>query len=234
MTSALSDLKETIAMLRIPALVILSAVASHPLSAQTPAEWRGAYLGLQAGASGTDIGYSFVSEGVPSTFDHHDTATPYGGHAGLLIPYRRFVFGSELAYLRPQFSHEGIDTQLKLLPTRSAEIDHMLLVTGRAGVPLGPVFPYVKTGFALMHMKLGGYNPSTDGRATVGEWQPGLAWGAGFDWKLSPSLSVGFDWTRIGVDFTGEIGSPTNQSKFWKDLHGEVDLFMGRLNLHLR
>jgi len=177
-------------------LIVSEPVPSTVLSSGT--DWSGLYIGAHVGYGWGDWDYSGVTGADPFTFEGVE---PEGAIGGVQIGYNwqvdNVVFG-----LQADLTLAGIEVEN---PPGSGEFDSLDAygtLSGRVGLALGSVLPYVKLG-GLVGTATGSYDGQTDNAAVYG-W---LA-GAGLEVAVTDQISAFVEYDYIGIkgdtfEFTG-------------------------------
>ena len=226
-------------------LPVVQPSAPSPIFAASVYDWKGFYLGANAGGGWADRCWDVISTLaagpiVPSAPDGCHQAT--GFTAGAQVGYRwqsgAWVFGLEAqgngARIRGQNVSLFFPSPLPFV--NRTTIDAAGLFTGQVGYSWNNVLWYVKGGAAVTRARyqgiiLGGLNLLLDG-ATINRW--GGVVGTGLEYGFAPnwSFAVEYDHLFMGSSnvTTLGIGDLVGQPLRTERINQDVDLVTARIN----
>jgi outer membrane immunogenic protein len=179
--------------------------ASEPAGRYAPFSWTGFYIGIHAGGASSDLDwaldYPFGSPPASSTFS--ESTAIAGGHLGLQRQFGNWVLGAELslsAGFRTQ-TRENVDLfgganvgQLR------ADIDWLLLGTGRIGYAWDRWQGYVKGGYAGAMINLStDDNVPPDFLSSSERVHHGWTVGGGLEYAVVAGLVFGIEYNYVNL-----------------------------------
>lgn len=196
-------------------------------------DWSGFYIGFNGGGGSShkcwdDLTLAFGrSEGC-----HNATGGTFGGQIGYRWQMASWVFGLEAQGNWSDFRGDNISTLFPADFRNQSRIDSFGLFTGQIGYAWGPALLYVKGGAAVVDDRYRVFDVPTgliDDRASETRW--GATVGVGFEYLITPNLSLGFEYDHMFMgardvtffDFNGNLD-------FNEHIHQGVDVFLARLN----
>ena len=142
-------------------VVPTAPVVAAPVVA-TGSDWTGFYAGGQLGYGDT--------EADDGSFE--DDGSVYGGQLGYDYDFGKLVLGGEVSYVGTEIEDEASGN----------EIDGIATAKLRAGYDAGAILPYVTAGYASAYT-----SDEIDGEDQF----DGYVYGAGVDYKVTESITVG-------------------------------------------
>jgi outer membrane immunogenic protein len=196
-------------LLAMAAAVILTApakAANMPVKAAPPPaaveavyNWTGLYIGVNGGWARGDADWVFLS-GPGLLHDHRIDGWLFGGHAGFLAQFGRFVLGAEVNGLAARIDGSAI---INFNPAfrGAANVDRLFTVGPRGGIAFNNVLVYGTGGFASARIETeaifatGAAAGQTfwTGRAQHHGWFAG----GGIEYGFTPNLIVGVEATHV-------------------------------------
>ncbi len=195
-------------------------------------DWSGFYIGINGGGGTShkcwdDLTLGFArSEGC-----HNATGGTFGGQIGYRWQMASWVFGLEAQGNWSDFRGDNISTLFPADFRNQSRIDSFGLFTGQVGYAWNNALLYVKGGAAVTDDRYRVFDVPTgliDDRASETRW--GAAVGVGFEYGITPNLSLGFEYDHMfmgsrDVNFFFPGGFDFNER-----IHQDVDVFLARLN----
>jgi outer membrane immunogenic protein len=221
---------------QVAAALDLSAVTPPPPAQQQKPDWAGYYFRNNLGSGGDawkaiapSIGFSSPTAVTSATNENFG----YNFQSG------NFVYGLEGSLAAANF--DGRFTA-PYLPGMTAggwtpNMNWLGTVTGRVGYSFGQWLPYAKGGFAVADVgsPLQGAGPL--GSFTQGTTAAGWTAGVGFEYQISPKLSLGLEYlyTDLGGGAANGLpgslgGAPISGSPEMYSTALKIQSLMGRLN----
>lgn len=115
----------------------------------------------------------------------------------------------------------------------SAKVSSLLGVSGRLGVALGAMMPYVRAGYAGGAFKTTDYWLS-DGTTLVNEqWRNGYLLGGGIEFMVMPSVIAGVDYSWMNFGNAAWTGRVATQFSTYDETYSDkltVSAITGRLS----
>jgi outer membrane immunogenic protein len=196
-------------------------------------DWSGFYIGINGGGGSShkcwdDLTLVFArSEGC-----HNATGGTFGGQIGYRWQMSSWVFGLEAQGNWSDFRGDNISVLFPADFRNQSRIDSFGLFTGQIGYAWNNALLYVKGGAAVTDDRYRVFDVPTgliDDRANETRW--GAAVGVGFEYGITPNLSLGFEYDHMfmgtrDVNFFLFDGTPD----FNERIHQGVDVFLARLN----
>jgi outer membrane immunogenic protein len=201
-------------------LVSSSYAAELPLKAPAAASgynWSGFYVGANVGYGSTSADWTnqtdttLFGDYLGGTFSHNMSGKLGGVQLGYNFQNGPWVYGLEATFdfadiEGDRLSDNIFSAQDDLFKTR---IESMVVTSARLGYAWDKFLAYGKAGFAFGKVTasvVDNVGPST-GSGSDSQWRSGYALGAGFDYGLSPNLSIGiaYDYIHLG-SATYELG----------------------------
>jgi outer membrane immunogenic protein len=203
-------------------------------------DWSGFYIGANIGyGSGSadwtnQTNTTLFGDYLGGTFSHNMSGKIGGAQLGYNLQRGPWVYGLEATFdfadiEGDKLSDNIFSAQDDLLKTR---IESMVVASARLGYAWDKLLTYGKVGFALAKVTASAVDnlgPST-GSGSDSQWRSGWALGAGFEYGLSPNLSVGlaYDYIHLGSG-TYELGGGAG-SYAWDVNIPDVNVVTARLN----
>lgn len=156
----------------LPTVVVLAvAVFGGTAKAQSDGEqWSGFYAGIYGG----------FGEGTVTATNSNTSLDTEGRLGGTLMGYG---WGAGPAILRIE-ADAGLSDVTNVVPFGQARIDAVGSITGRVGVPLGPLMPYVAAGGAVATASL------DDGNTTASALHLGYLVSAGIEAAVGEAFAL--------------------------------------------
>jgi outer membrane immunogenic protein len=186
--------------------------------------WSGFYIGAHAGGGWSEKCFTFLgaSDGC-----HDADGWLAGGQVGFNVQSGQFVFGVEFSgsWADINGSHASL-----LVPTDSysADINTLLLFTGRVGMTFDRLLIYVTGGGAWVRDEFSYSSPGV-GTATTKQNRTGWTVGAGLEYGLSPNWSIAAQYNYVDLgDKDVTFGAPF--APFTDNVEQDIHLATVRLN----
>ncbi|MDE2374372.1 MAG: porin family protein, partial [Hyphomicrobiales bacterium] len=199
---------------------------------QAQPDWAGFYLRSNSGAGSDAIPWTTAPT---SGFASSNTA-PTNEKFGYNFQTKNFVFGLEGSLAAANFDGRFTAPYLPAFTAGgwSPNMNWLGTVTGKFGYSFGQWLPYVKGGFASASVgsplqgasQLGAFSTGSQGTQLNG-WTAG----AGFEYQITPKLSLGLEY--LYTDFgsgTGNGGAPITGSPEVYSTALKSQSLLGRLN----
>lgn len=198
-------------------------------------DWSGFYIGINGGGGSSHKCWDFIGAG--GLFDpegcHNATGGTFGGQIGYRWQAASWVFGLEAQGNWSDFRGDNISLIPAFVNDRNqSRIDTFGLFTGQIGYAWNNALLYVKGGAAVADDRYRIFDVPTGLIAdTAKETRWGAAVGVGFEYGITPNLSLGFEYDHMFmgshnvafVDFTGAFDGTDR-------IRQDVDIFLARLN----
>src|SRR3569623_427841 len=209
-------------ILTIVALVGMSATSASAAGlgvadAASGYDWTGVYAGLDVGAANghitaTDVtppSGGFFTDLVPAGtegVDFSNTGIAGGLHAGSQYQFQQLVFGGEVSLAATGMSDKITRHYFPDSDTETGTIGTYGTAVARIGYAFDHFMIYAKGGYA--GGQVGFTARDNDSLVTYNQsnWQNGYALGAGLDYALSDSVSLGIDYTHIDLGSAESTG----------------------------
>jgi len=210
-------------LLAIIALAGLSATTASAADMAAPVagsayDWSGFYVGAHIGVANGDItatdfslpnGGFFTDDIDPGAegFDFHNANVAGGVHVGAQYQWEQFVFGGEATWDATGVEKTITSPYFPDSDTETGKIKHYATVVGRVGYAFDRFMIYAKGGYAGGEVGFRARDCCSLAQGVTYEqsdWHNGYAVGAGIDYALTHSLTLGVDYTHI------DLGSKTS------------------------
>jgi outer membrane immunogenic protein len=209
---------------------------SRPVSVYSPVPfigWTGFYIGSHLGGAWSDVSW----ENVNLTGERvNNDATGFIG--GGQIGYNQ-QFGSVVLGVEGTLSSSSLDGDFrsgkKIPVTYGTEVSTIATLTGRLGFTANQWLVYGKAGWAGAQVDVSGQNAALGDSFSFDDWRSGWTVGAGIDYKVARNISLGVEYSFIGLGgahYHGStaLGLPINIV----DHDVQVQSLTARLNFHLQ
>jgi outer membrane immunogenic protein len=209
---------------------------SRPVSVYSPVPfigWTGFYIGGHLGGAWSDVSW----ENVNLTGERvNNDATGFIG--GGQIGYNQ-QFGSVVLGVEGTLSSSSLDGDFrsgkKIPVTYGTEVSTIATLTGRLGFTANQWLVYGKAGWAGAQVDVSGQNAALGDSFSFDDWRSGWTVGAGIDYKVARNISLGVEYSFIGLGgahYHGStaLGLPINIV----DHDVQVQSLTARLNFHLQ
>jgi outer membrane immunogenic protein len=181
------------------------AAAKAPLVASLY-DWRGFYVGANAGGAIASKNWEFFDDGLPGFIGEgtHSASGPIiGGQAGYRAQSGRWVFGVEAQgdWARLRGNNVSIFT---FSDDNRTSVDGLGIFTGQVGYTAFDTLLYVKGGAVVASERYSVVDTGTGAlKATANDTRWGAAVGAGLEYGFTPNWTAGVDYVH------GFLGSKT-------------------------
>ena len=201
-----------IALAAITAVTSVASAADMPVKAYNAPtvitdDWRGFYVGVNAGYNLGKFNPVFGVEGDSTKVNLDDNSPFVGGHAGFLAQTGMFVVGVEGG-----FQYWNWKASDPTLATFQQEIDWVAYANLRAGLtPVSGLLIYATGGAAWAHSKASITDVADLGANVLMGWNAGV----GVEFKINPNWVAGVEYrhydfgkatpTPLLVGFSGDL-----------------------------
>lgn len=230
----------------VTAAVIMLGAAAPAAAADLPArtytkapaivaaayDWSGFYIGINGGGGFSHKCWDDIDTGFAVSEGCHDASgAAFGGQFGYRWQSASWVFGVEAQGNWTDFRGDNI-SQIFTTSRNQSRIDALGLFTGQVGYAWNNALVYLKGGAAVTDDRYRVLDiPTGLVTDTASETRWGAVVGVGFEYGITPNLSLGFEYDHMFMgtrdvtflDFTGAFD-------FNERIHQNVDLFTARLN----
>lgn len=240
-------------MRRVGVLVVAAAIAGFVVQAAAAAEparkapalsaynWSGFYIGANAGYGWASADWTnkenvaLFADYLPGeTLSHRISGLIGGVQLGYNFQKGPWVFGIDAT-----LDASVIEGRARANTLFGANDDNfetrvraLMLATGRAGYAWDNVLAYAKAGIALANVKTSVSDTAapTTGAGTDSNWLSGPTVGLGFEYGLSPNVSIGVEYDYIRLNSgTYQLGDTTG-SYLWDVDVRNISVVMLRFN----
>jgi opacity protein-like surface antigen len=180
---------QAIAALMLGATSILPGMAQAQTAPKTAADWVGPYVGANFGVT--------VDSQTPN-----DPNLPFGGVTGPYFTINggyNFAFRTFLVGLEAEFGPGFQKDTTRVGPPFNTDVESKVRFKGfigpRVGIPVGPVLPYVKGGFAFGNTEVKIAANGAKDSAT----QTGYFIGGGIEYPLGESFSLKAEYRYVDL-----------------------------------
>src|SRR5271155_4352100 len=194
---------------QVAAALDLNAVTPPPpVMQQQKLDWAGYYFKNNSG--GADP-WTAIAPATGFSAPTAGTAAPTNGNFGYNFQSGNLVFGLEGSLAAANFDGRFTAPYLPGMTAGgwSPNMNWLGTVTGRVGYSFGQWLPYVKGGFAAAEVSSPLQSAGTVGSFTQGTTTGGWTAGVGFEYQISPKLSLGLEYlyTDLGSGPSNGPGS---------------------------
>ena len=219
MSAVVSSLSVTAsaADLRARAYPTAPAVVPPPIY-----DWSGFYIGINGGGGTSSLDWNL--DGVGDEGSHNATGGTFGAQFGYRWQLASWVFGLEAQGNWADFI--GSNVSLQTGDQNQTKIGGFGLFTGQIGYAWNNALFYVKGGAAVTDNTYTAFLAPgvVDDAATETRW--GAAVGVGFEYGITPNLSLGFEYNHLFMGNKDVIFA----SGFSDQINENVNLYLVRLN----
>jgi outer membrane immunogenic protein len=175
----------------------------------TATTWSGFYLGGQVGGAWNDTDWQYQNANffntlgptiVINTFDMDGSGALGGGQAGFNHQSGPWVFGIEGSVAGADVSGDRRSPFFPTIDRYTSHITVLATVTGRLGYAWDRWLAYAKGGYAGTDVELTLTDQSSGIRASSDTWANGWTVGAGAEYALGRSLSLGIEYNYADLD----------------------------------
>jgi len=229
-----------------PALAADMPVKARPL-APVVYNWSGIYAGANVGVAWDHLravdqtapSGGFFTDLVPAGtegFDLNKAGVAGGLQLGAQTQWSGFVFGLEATYSLMDLNKTITSPYFPASDTETGKIQHLVTGVARVGYAFDRMMVYAKGGYAGAEV---GFKARDNVAGVTYErnlWQNGFALGAGFEYALTNSLTLGVDYTHVDLGTGTSTGSNVldaggvgvNPETY--DTKAKIDLITARIN----
>jgi len=172
--------------------------------------WTGFYAGVDLGAANgrltaTDMQQpsgGFFTDLVPAGtegFDFNNTSVVGGLHAGTQYQFQHFVVGGELSFAASGINDKITSPYFPDSDTETGTIKSFGTAVGRIGYAFDRFMIYAKAGYAGGDVGFRARDNSALVTYQQTNWQSGYALGAGLDYAMTDSMTLGVDYTHVDL-----------------------------------
>jgi len=213
--------------------------------APTVRDWSGVYAGLNAGYGWAGADWLDTTSSPAATFFDYTPGQGFsnrlsgvfgGAQVGVNFQNGSWVFGVEAmldaSALEGNFTSNtplgAGDDQFK------ARVEALAVVSGKIGYAVGNWLAYGKAGYAAakIHASVNDTTPPATGSGSASQWRSGPAAGLGFEYGVTPALSIGIEYDHLWLDSGSYQLGGSAGTYIWNVGIRDVDLLMARLNYH--
>jgi outer membrane immunogenic protein len=171
-------------------------------------DWSGIYVGGHAGGVHAATDWTFTAP--TEAFDQSRQGFIGGAQAGVQKQWGGLVLGAEVAYAWTSLE-ESSQSILDPGTSRTSDINNLLLVTGKLGAAYENMLGYAKAGWASADVELRSSITGGPVTTTSSGRENGWTAGVGFDYGLTPNISIGveYDYVRLAVGDRDQIPTPS-------------------------
>ena len=208
------------------------SIKDEPVREVYRAAWAGFYIGAHAGGAWTNVDWDDISltgEGV----NNNSSGFIGGGQIGYNWQSGHLVVGIEASLSGADL--EG-DERSSINPTvtYSTDINSIVTVTGRLGYAADRWLIYGKAGWANARVEISGVNTGLGDSFSVDDRRSGWTVGAGLEYLIAPSVSLGVEYSFIDLGSRDFSGSTDLGLAFTaRDVETEIHSVTARLNVKL-
>jgi outer membrane immunogenic protein len=164
------------------------------------ADWSGPYLGAGVGvflgeATWSPSGPLAPFPDVPARMDFDGVML--SGKVGYRLQANRFVFGLEGEYSRARVNGSAFCLGSGTAFICETELRHQIKVTGQIGYASDPWLPYLTLGYVRASLRASVFAPTSELMLAGNGTHDGLLLGVGLDYRVTPWVSVGFEYQHI-------------------------------------
>jgi outer membrane immunogenic protein len=206
--------------------------------------WSGFYIGLNGGGGTSTKCWDLVAASgftIPTVLAegcHHPTGGTFGGQIGYRWQTTNWVYGIEAQGNWADFRGNNLNNLDGVLfragLTDESRIRAFGLFTGQFGFAWNNFMFYTKSGFAVVADKYNTFVASSGlliDSARETRW--GGTAGVGFEYGLTPSLSLGFEYDHLFMGSRNvDAFAPTGVFSATDRIRQDVDIATVRLNYH--
>lgn len=224
------------------AVVPTSAQYSEPTAPQdlnTAAfNWSGVYIGLHGGGASGDLSYSDTVPGLffgVETFrgDLNASGALGGIQIGANKQFGNVVVGAEISVSGANISGSQTDSCLELDATCKARVNYLVTALARLGYAHDRWLVSASAGWTLAGADYSNtFDVGIPVTSTSNETLDGFTYGAGFNYALTDSVSIGAEYLHADLNANGPafLAPLTGIGKGERDL----DLNIGRAQLNVK
>jgi len=214
-------------------------------------DWSGIYAGLDLGAASGQVNAlditqpngGFFTDEVPAGtegFSFNAGSIAAGAHAGAQYQWQQLVFGGEVTFGGTGISDKIVSPYFPDSDTETGSIGRFATAVGRVGYAFDHFMIYGKAGYAGGEVGFRAHDADSLAIPVTYQqsvWQNGYALGAGVDYALTDTLSVGIDYTHLNLG-SGQSTGPNVFADGSLGVNPETyrttaaaDVIMGRLSV---
>jgi outer membrane immunogenic protein len=174
-------------------LIVASAFALSPASADDYSPFNGVYVGVHGGYSWQDTSGVFDNQGDATNLSGISLDSPLiGGQLGYNYMMNSFVVGIEADASAAVGSSDTIvnDPTLAAYEQLTAEIGYLASVRGRLGFVVSDVMFYATGGIGFGEFKFTENAPAVPYLGTMRFKERGAVYGGGIEWNLMQGVSL--------------------------------------------
>ena len=201
--------------------------------------WSGFYVGGNVGYGWSTADWTneddttlFGDAVPPDSFSNRMTGLVGGGQIGFNFQNGNWVLGVEAMLDAAGLKGSQTSTFGAADDQFESRLKALMLFTGRAGYAWNNVLAYAKAGLAVADIEASAADnvgPNT-GSGSDSQWLAGLTVGVGFEYGVTPNLSVALEYDYIHLNSASyQLGDSTGSYR-WNVGVSDINLVLAKLN----
>jgi outer membrane immunogenic protein len=177
---------------------------------ERPWSWSGFYIGGHLGGGWADADWTHSQPASPNeAISASPSGLVGGGQVGFLHQWGTWVAGVELSYSAADLD-ETVNSTVVANRSRSVDINNIFLAGVRLGYAMNRSLLYVKGGYANANVEISS-NVISTGQLTSSSSKRENGWnlGAGWEYAVSPNVTVGLQYDFISLDQSDRFNTQT-------------------------